>query len=191
MHGLLRWNIKAGVHAHVRGADVSLRDVTIAEMGNRVTECGWRHAPEARGGFWEILKKVSRVETRHQTRRLTFACSRRPWSGAARDGGDRWKSRNWKIVPLSPYVEKPLNSKVIKSFVPELRSRKCFSCFEIQCSMWYMYIFYEHYISTSHIRIGIWYKWCFLTYVKQSVNLACLSLYPRKCPDMKLRFIES
>ena len=32
---------------------------------------------------------------------------------------------------LSPYVEKPLNSKVIKSFVPELRSRKCFSCFGI------------------------------------------------------------
>ena len=32
-------------------------------------------------------------------------------------------------MPLSPYVEKPLNSKVIKSFVPELRNRKCFSCF--------------------------------------------------------------
>ena len=32
---------------------------------------------------------------------------------------------------LSPYVEKPLNSKVIKSFVPELRSCKCFSCFGI------------------------------------------------------------
>ena len=29
---------------------------------------------------------------------------------------------------LSPYVEEPLNSKVIKSFVPELRSRKCVSC---------------------------------------------------------------
>ena len=32
---------------------------------------------------------------------------------------------------LSPRVEKPFNSKVIKSFVPELRSRKCFSCFGI------------------------------------------------------------
>ena len=30
-----------------------------------------------------------------------------------------------------PYVEKPLNSKVIKSFLPELRSRKCFLCFGI------------------------------------------------------------
>ena len=35
----------------------------------------------------------------------------------------RWKSQNRKIVPLSPYVEEPLNSKVIKSFVPEQRSR--------------------------------------------------------------------
>ena len=30
-----------------------------------------------------------------------------------------------------PYVKKPFNSKVIKSFVLELRSRKCFSCFGI------------------------------------------------------------
>ena len=34
-------------------------------------------------------------------------------------GKGRWKSQNRKIVPLSPYVEEPLNSWVIKSFVPE------------------------------------------------------------------------
>ena len=39
---------------------------------------------------------------------------------------------------LSPYVEKPLNSKVIKSFVPELRRRKCFSSFGTP--MFYVYI---------------------------------------------------
>ena len=39
---------------------------------------------------------------------------------------------------LSPYVEKPFNSKAIKSFVPELRSRKCFSCFGIP--MFYVYM---------------------------------------------------
>ncbi len=38
----------------------------------------------------------------------------------------RWKSQHRKIVYHSPYVELPLNSQVIKSFVPELRSRKCF-----------------------------------------------------------------
>ena len=48
----------------------------------------------------------------------------RTWFGA--DGKvsiERWY--------LSPYVEKLLNSKVIKSFIHELRSRKCFSCFGI------------------------------------------------------------
>ena len=50
----------------------------------------------------------------------------------------RWKSQHRKIVPLSSYVEKPFNSKVIKSFVPELRSRKCFSCFGIPIFYAYM-----------------------------------------------------
>ena len=39
---------------------------------------------------------------------------------------------------LSPYVEKPFNSKVIKNFVPELRRRKGFSCFGIP--MFYVYM---------------------------------------------------
>ena len=36
------------------GADVSLRDITIAQMGNGARECGRRNAPETRGEFWEI-----------------------------------------------------------------------------------------------------------------------------------------
>ena len=31
--------MSAGVHARMRGADVSLRDVTIAQMGNGAREC--------------------------------------------------------------------------------------------------------------------------------------------------------
>ena len=58
-------------------------------------------------------------------------------------GGGRWKSQNRKNVYLSPYVEEPLNSKVIKSFVPELRRRKCF--------LGSMYICYEHSMYVSHI----------------------------------------
>ena len=37
VHGLLRCNINTGVHARTRsgrGADASLRDVTIAQIGN-------------------------------------------------------------------------------------------------------------------------------------------------------------
>ena len=51
---------------------------------------------------------------------------RRTWGW----GGGRWKSQHRKNVYFSPYVEKSLNSKVIKSFVPELRSRKCFFVFQ-------------------------------------------------------------
>ena len=42
-------------------------------------------------------------------------------------------------MPLSPYVEEPLNSKVIKGFVPELRSRYVF--FEFRDSyVLYIYV---------------------------------------------------
>ena len=50
---------------------------------------------------------------------------------------------------LSPCVEEPLNSKVIKSVLPDLRSRKCLSWFEIPMFNIYMYI--------SNIRIWRWY----------------------------------
>ena len=53
------------------------------------------------------------------------------------------------IVLLSPYVEKPLNSKVIKCFVPELRSRYVFSRFEIP-----MFYLYGHSMYVSHIAIS-------------------------------------
>ena len=78
-------------------------------------------------------------------RRLTFARSPRP-CGRCRTwfGGDGKVSiERWYGFP---YVEKPFNSKVIKMFVPELRSRKCFSCFGIP-----MYICYEHSMYVSHI----------------------------------------
>ena len=154
VHGLLRCNINTGVHPRMRGADVSLRDVTVAPMENGDGECEWRHAPEARVGISGILKKVSWVESCLGRRRLTFTCSRRPWSGVARDGGaKKKKSLNRKNVYLSPYFEEPLNSKVIKSFVPERRSRKCFSYFKIP--MFYVYV-NEHSMSISRISVYVY-----------------------------------
>ena len=61
--------------------------------------------------------------------------------------GGRLKSQNRKNVYLSPYVEEPLNSKVIKSFVPELRSR--YVLFEFQDSYVlciYIWTLYVHFI---------------------------------------------
>ena len=110
--------------------------------------------------IWGILKKsVSWVESCLGRRRLTFACSRRLCALRApheMEGGI-WKSKNRKNVYLSPYVEEPLNSKVIKSFVPELRSRKCFSCFEIPmfyiCYVINIYEIWTLYAHFTHTRI--------------------------------------
>ena len=78
-------------------------------------------------------------------------------TGAARDGGlGRWKSQNRKNVYLSPYVEEPLNSKVIKSFVPELRSRKCFSCFGFP--MFYVYMLWTFYVRFTYPCLAMAYK---------------------------------
>ena len=70
--------------------------------------------------------------------------------------GGRWKSQHRKIVYLSPCIEKPFNSKVIKSFVPELRSRKCFLCFGIP--MLSIYVRYEHSMYISHIHAWVYYR---------------------------------
>ena len=111
-----------------------------------------------------ILKKV-RVLPRRKTVdfRLLAEALRRVrtcW------GWDRWKSQNRKNVPHFPCVEEPLNSKVIKSFVPEIRSRKCFSSFEIP--MFYVYILWTFYVRFTHIRIWLWYMFL-LTCLKNNV----------------------
>ena len=106
-----------------------------------------------------ILKKVSELSSWFGRRRLTFASSPKPgqWPrGGCHTcwGGGRWKSQNRKNVYLSPYVEEPLNSKVIKSFVPEIRSR-VFRASGCLCSM---YICYEHSIYVSHIHVWVCYS---------------------------------
>ena len=131
-------------------------------MRNRATECEWRHAPEAQGGFGEFWRKLVELSPASGADGWLSLARRSQASGllvgAEPDGGCRWKSHNRKNVYLSFYVEEPLNPKVIKSFVLELRSRKCFSCFEIPIFyVIYIYI-YEHYMSISHIRIRLWYS---------------------------------
>ena len=125
-HGLVRCNINTGVHAHAGGVDVSLRDVTIAHIGRGVTECGWRHTPEERGGFGEILKKsVSWERDTERDGRLSLSRG-----GLALVPHVFWgwgdEKNSIERLCLSPYVEEPLNSKVIKCFVPEQRSRQVF-----------------------------------------------------------------
>ena len=87
--------------------------------------------------------------------------------------GGRWKSQNRKNMYLSPYVEEPLNSKVIKSFVPELRSRKCFRVSRFLCSM---YICYEPYVDFTHSRIWLWYILSGIPLMQFTWHFCCLLL---------------
>ena len=154
VHGLLRCNINAGVHARGRSGRVTQRCRNSPD-GKR----GWRVRVTSRIGsarrIWGILKKsVCRVEnwTTNEKGRLSgLAEARRicAYTGAARDGGGGdGKAIIERLCISLPYVEESLNSKVIKSFVPELRSRKCFSCFEIP--MFYIYMLWRFYVRFAY-----------------------------------------
>ena len=141
----------------VRRADVSLRDVTVARDRKR----GYTVRVTSRTrSAWRILgdfEKVSELKTCPRTRRLTFACSQNLCGGCHTcwEGGADEKARIERLY-LSPYVEEPLNLKVIKKV--RTRTEKPLRVFRISrflCSMWYMYIYiYEHYMSISHTAIS-------------------------------------
>ena len=140
----------AQVFTGMRGADVSFRDVTIKIPIRGMWPGIWVTSRTGRMG-WD-LRKVSWVEFCLGGRRLTFASS--PWpcgrcltwfGGDGKVSIERWY--------LSSYVEKLFNSKVIKSFVRELRSR-VFRVSRFLCSM---YICYEHSVYISHIHVWLCY----------------------------------
>ena len=90
--------------------------------------------------------------------RVDFRDSLRP------DEFVRYRCRTWwkadgkviieRLWISLPYVE-TFNSKVIKGFVPELRSRECFCVSGFLCSM---YICYEHSMYVSHIHVWVCYN---------------------------------
>ena len=68
---------------------------------------------------------------------MTFDSSQWPCGGCHTYWGADGKASIERLC-LSPYVEKPFNSEVIKSFVFEQRSRKCFCVSGFLC---YIYIY--------------------------------------------------
>ena len=121
-------------------------------MENGVIECRWRHAPEARGGFWEILKKsVSRVETRHRTKRLTFACWRRLWAGGTRvGGGGQMKKKDCVSLFWCRKTFKLKGNKKFREVVSVFRVSRSY----VLCYI-YIYIYiYEHYMSISYTAVS-------------------------------------
>ena len=128
--------------------------------------------------IWGDLKKsLVELSSWLGRRRLTFASSPKPgqWpcGGCHTCWGGADEKASKERLCLSPYVE-TFNSKVIKGFVPELRSRYVLFVFPVYlCSM---YICYEHSMYVSHIRIWLWYIGLF--YAKRLGNrVHCLYLY--------------
>ena len=118
----------------MRGGRATQRCHNCPRWRNGVTGCEWRHAPEARGGLWEIWRKLESWKTRRRTRRFDFWGSLRRDEFARRGirtrSGAKWIRRHSEIVSLSPYVE-TFNSKLIKRFHTWTRSPYVFSNFEI------------------------------------------------------------
>ena len=123
------------------------------------------------GGF----EKSQLVEFCLGRRRLTLGARRSQaggfTAGVARVvvGADgKFSIERWY---LSPYVEKPLNSNVINSFVPELRSRKCFSCFGIPILS--IYERYEHYERFTYRYVDFTYSHLIIYHTSQQrTNMA-------------------
>ena len=103
-------------------------------MGNEAWECEWRHALEVRGGFSEIWKsQLVELRTRLRTGRVDFRGTLRPDEFVRYGRHTCWRRTDGKVsierfCISFPYVE-TFNSKVIKGFVPELRSRFVFFVF--------------------------------------------------------------
>ena len=93
------------------------------------------HAPEAWAEIWE--KSVSWVPASEEDSWLSLA-RRGLAAGTAHDGGADRKVSIERLCLSLLMSNNLFNSKVIKSFVPELRSRKCFLCFGIP--MFYLYM---------------------------------------------------
>ena len=137
------------------GSDVSFRDVTIKIPDSGCDQgCEWRHAPEAWAEIWE--KSVSWVLASEEEGWLSLV--RRGLAVGAHVVWGRWKSQ----VYLIPYVEKSLNSKVIKSFVLELRSCKCFLCFGIpmlpiyvRCGQYERFAYRYEYVYFTYLYLAM------------------------------------
>ena len=153
-------------------------------MRNEASKCEWRHAPEARGEIWEFWRKLVELRPasgedgwlslarRSQASGLCGGCHT-CWGEGANE-----KSRIERMC-ISPYVEEPLNSKVIKSFVPELRSLYVF--FEFRDSYVYLYMLWTFHVYFAYSCIWLWnistVKFKFLVHLSVDIIIIVIILF--------------
>ena len=135
----------------MRGEDVSFTDVKIKIPGpgdvNDVMH--WKHEEDL-GDF----EKVVELRTRNQTRRVNFRGLQRPDEFGRYRCQMRWRADGKVIIERlcisRPYVE-TFNSKVIKGFVPDLRSHYVFFMFR---DSYVLCIYVTNILCTFHISVS-------------------------------------
>ena len=134
MHGLVRCKHERRC-SRACGADVSFRDVTIKIPDRRYDQgCEWRHAPEAWAEIWEksvswVLASAEEDVWLSELPKALHRLSHVVVVVVVVVVGGQMENSSLKDDISLPYVEKPFNSKVIKSFIPELRSGQVFFVF--------------------------------------------------------------
>ena len=118
------------VFTRARRTDVSLRDVTIARDRKRGLANANNVTHRKRVEDFERFWKSQWVENWTPNETVDFRLLAETFvAGAPHVGWGADENASIERLCLSPYVEEPLNSKVIKGFVPEQRSRQVFSEF--------------------------------------------------------------
>ena len=114
-----------------------------------MTECEWRHAPEACRGLWRIERKLESWVLDAKREGSTFGARGREAKlrpmGTTRDGA-KWIRQHRRLCHF--------NSNLIKRFRTWTTSRYVFSNFEIPLFFiytCYMFYRYEHYTSISPV----------------------------------------
>ena len=137
------------VFTRAGGADVSLRDVTIAQMENGASECKWCHVPEACGKFWEILKKS--VELRLASGEdswLSLACG--GLGHVSHEMGGGWRDEKARIERMCISLLKLKGNKKFRNW-----TEKSLRVFRISRFLFYLY---GHSMYVLHIAISwLWY----------------------------------
>ena len=145
---------------------VTLRCHNSPRWETEASECEWRHAPETRGGFWEILKKsVSWDETCLGGRRLVFACSRRHLWRVPHVLGVQMKKPELKDCTSLSLCRRTFKLKGDEKFRTWTKnSLRDFQISRFLCSVLYIYIWtlYVYFVYQYLAMVHIGFEFSFL-----------------------------
>ena len=158
MHRLVRYKLERRCW-RTRGEDVSFTDVKIKIPEGKFDQWMWMMSctGSACGILWGFWKSLFSWELDSEREGSTFEAR---WgqtnlctTGATRDGGADGKVIIERLCISLPYV-KTFNSKVIKGFVPELRSHYVFFVFRDSYVLCYIYIYmFMNILWTFYVRL--------------------------------------